>query len=207
MIHASCSIKPAFGLLETIITLAISSLLAVAIGSFIVSSYKTSRFAEEQREAIVSARRGIDTMVQEIRSARAGEDGSYPVQAAEDFSFTFFGDIDGDARVEKVRYWLEGSDLKKGVIKPSGTPVAYPVNTETVRALSPYVHNGAAPIFRYYNGDYPGDVINNPLPTPTRLVQTKLMHVFLEINVDASRAPNSFVLESLTQLRNLKTNL
>ena len=183
------------------------SLLSIAIGSFIVLSYRTSRFAEEQREAISSARRGIDTMVQEIRSARAGEDGSYPIQAAEDFSFTFFGDIDGDSRVEKVRYWLEASDLKKGVIEPAGTPLGYPANTETIRVLSPYVRNGTTPIFRYYNGDYPGDAVNNPLPTPTRLVQTKLMHVFLEINVDASRAPNSFVLESLTQLRNLKTNL
>jgi len=63
--HESCVIKSAFGLLESIIALAIMSLLSIAIGSFIVLSYRTSRFAEEQREAISSARRGIDTMVQE----------------------------------------------------------------------------------------------------------------------------------------------
>ncbi len=199
--------KRAFSLLETIFTAAIFSLLAISVGSFVINSYRTSRFAEEQREAIGSARRGIDTMVQEIKSARPGEDGSYPIQTADDFSFTFFGDIDGDSKVEKVRYWLEGTNLKKGVIKPSGTPLSYPSNTETIKILSPYVRNGATPIFRYYNSDYPGDLVNNPLPTPTRLLQTKLMQVTLQINVDVDKAPNSFILESQTQLRNLKTNL
>ncbi len=197
----------AFGLIETIVSIAIFALITIAVGNFISASYRTSRFAEEQREAIVSARRGIETMIQEIKSARAGEDGSYPIQIAEDFSFTFFGDIDGDSRVEKVRYWLDGTNLKKGSIEPSGVPINYPSNTEIIKILSPYVRNGAIPIFHYFNSDYPGDVINNPLPTPTRLLQTKLMQVTLQINVDVNKAPNSFTLESLTELRNLKTNL
>jgi len=33
------------------------------------------------------------------------------------------------------------------------------------------------------------------------------MHVFLKINVDPSRPPDDFDLESDTQIRNLKTNL
>lgn len=199
--------KPALSLIEMIIALAIGSLIAIAMGQFITSSYRTIRFAEEQHEAIASARRGVETMIKEIRSAKSGADGSFAIQAAEDYSFTFFADIDNDNAIEKVRYYLDGTNLKKGIIEPTTPPTIYPPANETVKILSPYVRNHDLPIFKYFNGDYPGDVINNPLPTPTRLLDTKLMQVTLLINVDESRAPNSFILESQTQLRNLKTNL
>ena len=103
---------------------------------------------------------------------------------------------------------MDGSDFKKGVVEPSGDPPQYVLADETVSVLSSSVRDpGLDPIFTYYNGDWPTDTVNNPLPTLTRLTETKLMHVYLKININPNRPPDDFELESDVQIRNLKTNL
>lgn len=201
-------IKNGFSLIETIITIFIFSLALVAVSFFILNFYRNYKFTFEQTQAINEARKGIETMIKEIREARHGDDGSYPIKEADDFQFIFYSDIDKDEAVERVRYFLDGTDFKKGVIEPSNDPPEYILADEIVSTLSQYVRNNISElVFTYYNGDWPSDTINNPLPTLTRLTETKLMHVYLKINVDPNRPPDDFELESDTQIRNLKTNL
>ncbi len=90
--------------------------------------------------------------------------------------------------------------LKKGVTQPSGYPIGYPADQEEVSALSQYVRN-TLPIFHYFDGN------DNELPAPARLEETKLMRVYLVVNIDPNRPPHDFELESSVQIRNLKTNL
>ncbi len=197
-----------FSFIEMIVTISIFTFAMIAVSIFLISMYRLYYFNLEQISAINEARKGIETMVKEIREARTAEDGSYPLVEAGDFSFTFYGDIDKDDLIEKVRYFLVGTDFKRGTIDPSGDPPQYVPADEKVDILSRYVRNGTTtPVFTYYNGDWPADTVNNPLPTLTRLTDTKLMHVYLKINVDPSRPPSDFELESDTQIRNLKTNL
>jgi len=106
----------------------------------------------------------------------------------------------------KVRFefsWEEENlgletEFKKGVINPIFSPVGYPLDQEEISILSSYVRN-APPIFEYFDAEG-----NQIMDYPARLVDTKLMKVFLVINVDPSRAPQDFELESYVQLRNLK---
>lgn len=195
-------------LIEAIVMISVFTLAMLAVNAFILSSYRSYHYNFEQITAINEARKGIEVMVKEIREARNGDDGSYPLVQAGDFQFIFYSDIDKDVAVERVRYFLDGTNFKKGVVEPSGDPPQYVLTSEVVTTLSQYVRNSTStPIFKYYNGDWPEDTINNPLPTLTRLKETKLMHVYLKINVDPNRPPDDFGLESDTQIRNLKTNL
>jgi len=187
--------------------IAIFSLAMTLLVSFVIYVYRAYGYNFEQISAINEARKGIEKMVKEIREARYGADGSFPIAEAGDFQFIFYSDIDKDNQVERVRYFLDGTDLKKGVVDPSGDPPQYILSGEVISILSVYVRNGAIPVFTYYNGDWPIDTLNNPLPTLTRLTDTKLMHVYLKINVDPQRPPTDFELESDVQIRNLKTNL
>lgn len=197
-----------FSLIEVVVLIFVFTIAMAALSAFIVRSYRMYSYNLQQVTAINEARRGIEVMVKEIREARYGEDGSYPISQAGDFNFIFYGDIDRDSGIERVRYFLDGTNFKKGVVEPTGDPPQYVLSGETFSILSSYARNGtSSPIFKYYNGDWPGDTINNPLPTLTRLSDTKLMHVYLKINVDPSRPPDNFILESDTQIRNLKTNL
>lgn len=195
-------------LIETIVMVGIFTLVILALNVLILQSYRAYHYNFQQMTAINEARKGIELMVKEIREARNGDDGSYPLEEAGDFQFIFYSDIDKDVAVERVRYFLDGTNFKKGVVEPNGDPPEYILTNEIVTTISQYVRNSTnTPIFKYYNGDWPGDTINNPLPTLTRLKETKLMHVYLKINVDSGRPPDDFELESDTQIRNLKTNL
>lgn len=197
-----------FSIVEVITTIFVFSAVIAALSFFILKSYQTYSYNLQQIVAIEEARRGVETMVKEIREARYGDDGAYPIAEAGDNRFIFFSDIDKDVSVERVRYFLAGTNFKKGVVEPSGDPPGYILANEVVHTLSASVRNStSSPVFTYYNGDWPGDQINNPLPTLTRLTDTKLMHVYLKINVDPNRPPDDFELESDTQIRNLKTNL
>lgn len=187
--------------------IAVFSLAMSLLISFVIYVYRSYGYNFEQIAAINEARKGIETMVREIREAQYGEDGSYPLEEAGNSQFIFYSDVDKDASVERVRYFLDGTDFKKGVVEPSGDPPQYILEDEVVKILSIYVRNESTPIFAYYNGDWPLDIINNPLPTLTRLTDTKLMHVYLKINADPNRPPDNFELESDVQIRNLKTNL
>jgi hypothetical protein len=287
--------------------------------------YRTHSYTFQQSFAVGEARKGIETMVKEIREARLGEDGSYPIALTENKEFVFFSDIDKDGEVERVRYFLgtagsgeetgecqtysdggscnvnfsgflqgeltsaevkvsvdgdfgwnnqeyadiyadgnylgricrtgcsdcpdswegdqtfdvsewaaddnvtfladsnwrvnaicshamkakfelsfteeiSGQDhqFKKGVINPSGEPASYPSEQEEIWTLSSYVRN-APPIFRYF--DEEGQELTE---TPARLADTKMMEVYLIVNVDPNRAPDDFELRSAVQLRNLE---
>ena len=82
------------------------------------------------------------------------------------------------------------------------------MENETVVTLSQYVQNNDIPVFTYYNADYPLDDINNPLPYEAIYIDDiRLIGVYLEVNVDPSRAPEHYVIQSKVQIRTLKDNL
>ncbi len=199
--------KTGFTLVETLVALTIFSLALAALLTFFFQGLRFQTFATEQQQQVEYARRSAQTMVKELRDAAPGDDGSYILNRAEDQEIIFFSNIDGDAAIERVRYFLDGTIFKKGVVEPSGIPIVYDPATESITTIAEYVRNGATPIFVYYNGDYPGDMIHNPLPTPTRLTETKLLNFYLRINVNENQAPNETEVVTEVQIRNLKNNL
>jgi len=99
-----------FTLIETLIAVAILVLLMGIISGSIVLLYKSQSFAWQQSLALDEARMGIKTMVREIREARFGDDGSYPIEKADDKEFIFYADIDKDGETEKVRYFIGAAE-------------------------------------------------------------------------------------------------
>lgn len=95
-----------FTLFETIVTIVIFTLIAGLIGDLVVSLYRTHGYTFEQSTAIEEAKRGVETLIKEIREAREAEDGSYIIEKAEDKELIFYSDIDNDGKVERVRYFL-----------------------------------------------------------------------------------------------------
>jgi len=188
-------------LVETLVTIAIFALMMGVVIGFIFMAYRSQDFTLKQSWAVSQARKGITTMVREIREARPGDDGAYIIELAQDYEFVFYSDIDKDEAIERVRYFIEGTDFKKGVIEPVGWPIEYPSETEEIFVLSQHVRN-LPPIFHYYDGD--GQEITD---LPARPKDTKMMGVYLVINENPARAPQDFELESHVQIRNLKTNL
>ena len=321
--------RAGFTLIEMIVVIFVFTMIFGAIMSAIVMIYRTSGYSTDQAIAVNEARRGVDVMAEEIRKARYGDDGSYPIEKGAGKEFIFYSDIDNDGDAERVRYylatvnsgiksaqcvttakggscsvafanfltgnlksaklvvstegyygvpsryselyvdstkiadmcnsgctqcagtwqgtqtfdvtsyaadgalqlmldsnnsvknscswqtanhammatfelsWVEeipglGNELRKGVTQPSGNPVTYPANDEQSTVITTYVRN-APPLFTYY--DKNGDQITSD---PSILTNTKMMRLFMVINVDVNRAPGDYELEQYVQLRNLK---
>ncbi|MEA3293058.1 MAG: type II secretion system protein [Patescibacteria group bacterium] len=104
-----------FTLIETIVVISIFALIITVTAGLIVHFYKTYAYVFRQSTAINEARKGLKTMVREIREAGVGEDGSYPIESANDCEFVFFSDIDRDNEVERVRYFLSGLSSKEEI--------------------------------------------------------------------------------------------
>lgn len=190
-----------FTLLETLIALAIFAVVSLILWAFIANAYKTQNFSLDQSSAITEAQRGVETFVKELREALPGDTGAYPIEVADAQNLIFYADFDRDNAIEKVHYWLDGSDLKKGIIEASGSPLTYNPDTEQVSILSRYVRNETDPIFTYRDGDY------NELAAPADANAVKLVHIYLRIDLYPQKAPTNYDLESDVAIRNLKENL
>lgn len=321
--------KKGISYIETVIAIALSTMILTAVFSFVVHLYRVNSFAWQQSLAIEEARRGIDAMVKEIRSAQTSESGAYPIERADDKQLIFYSDVDNDGLVERVRYylgsvvsgisektcytnsksgscsvnfsnfysgtlksaqlrfstegdygtaskyvnlyfdggshntvcgsgctkcagtwqgtkvydvapyvsdnnltlladsssnvdkvcnwlianhammanfqfsWIEeivgaGHELRRAITKPTGSPAQYLKENEVSKLITSYIVSDP-PIFEYYdvNGE---EIVDNP----ARLIDTRLVKTSLVINIDPTRPPQDFLLESLVNLRNLQ---
>lgn len=191
-----------FTLIETLVVIFITSLVFVAASWAIITFYRANGFIMHQASAIQSATRGVETMVREIREASYADTGAYPVVSASNLEFVFYSDTDRDNSIERVRYFLDGTDFKRGEIEASGDPLRYEASDEFVATLSVYSRNDAGdPIFSYF--DSSGAEISDL----NNITNITLVKVNLIVNVVEGRTPNEFNLRSTAQIRNLKTNL
>lgn len=99
----------AFTLIETLIVILVFSLVLWAVFSLILMFYQNYDHIFDQSVAINEARKGIETMVKEIREARVSDNGSYPIELAGEKEFIFYSDIDKDGDTERIRYFLGGT--------------------------------------------------------------------------------------------------
>jgi len=188
-------------LIEIVIAMSIFVVASVMVWSFIKNSYQVQNFSFEQSTAITEARRGVETLVKEARETLPSDTGAYPIEFANTQEIIFYADFDRDDAIEKVHYWLDGSEFKKGVTEASGNPLSYNSINENIQIISRYVRNSSTPVFTYYDGDY------NQLSTPAETDEIRLIHLYLKINVFENRAPLDFDLESDVSPRNIKDNL
>lgn len=144
--------------------------------------------------------------VKEIRTAKQSDSGAYLLDTVDDSEIVFYSDIDYDGSAERVRYTLNGTTLEKGIIEPTGNPIEYLQENESARILSENVRNSSDPLFYYYNGDWPEDTINNPLPGGVRLSDTKSIGILLMVNSNPNISSNNYVTESSANIRTLKEN-
>src|SRR5260221_1251380 len=192
--------RQGFTLIEILIVGGITVVLAGGLLSLQYILGQTQVAVLRNYTSVEEANDNISTMVRELRNLQAADNGAYPLDRALDSESLFYSDYDFDGQTERVRYFLSGTELIKGVTEPTGFPVTYPTAQEKVKVVAEDVRNGTTPIFYYYNGDWPDDTTNNPLDTPTRLSETKLMRVNLIIN-QTTDTKHDFLIDSYVQLR------
>ncbi|HNV97372.1 MAG TPA: type II secretion system protein [bacterium] len=187
--------KKAFTLIEILVVIFILSIIVAIVAQFLFTGFKSTTFNEESESAIEYARDGVDEMTKIIRAANYSENGDYVLSIIDPQIIEFYSDPDFDYIMEKVKYYLDGAQLKRSVIEP-GVSNLYN-ETPTIKVIADYVNNLSSPIFKYYDSSLnETNTINN----------VRSVGVSLKINITPQRAPNDYILESDVQLRNLKDN-
>jgi prepilin-type N-terminal cleavage/methylation domain-containing protein len=201
--------KTGFTLIEAMIALAIFIFALGAVSGFLIYSYRAQKFSLAQALVTESARQGVKQLTKELREAIQSDSGQYLLESAQDFEVIFYSDIDQDDQVERIRYFLENEQLKKGVINPSGQPIDYS-GPEQVKTISSYLKNtSSTPLFYFYDQTYAGQETDLPLDSPVPgdiLDEISLVGIKMAIDVNPGRAPEILNIESKIQLRNTKQN-
>lgn len=194
-------------LVEVMVAIAIMLIAMEGFTLLFLKSWDTNKFILEEGMASAAASRATGKIVSQLRSVRQADNGDYPIESADDFDFKAYLDIDKDGVTERVHYFLDQAtdELKVGVTDPvAGTPVSYPAADDTVSILANYVVNESTnPVFYYFNQNYPGDTVNNPIATPAAIDQIRLVQVHLFVNINPVHAPDNINIESFADLRNL----
>lgn len=165
-----------FSLIETLVVITILIFVLGALVSSIRFFYRSNTHALEQSFAINSARIGIERMVKDIREAAFSDEGAYPVISMATSSFSFYSDVDGDIFVEKIRYFLDGTDLNRGVTNSSGDPLTYDENNEVISLISDNVRNNTEEVTLFLYFDTSGNPITDTASTTDlRFATSKLL--------------------------------
>ncbi len=185
--------------------ISISVIVGIAVGTFQKDVFYLDTVFQDSLNAQKDTRNALASMSAEIRSASPSSVGAYPLAETATSSFTFYSDIDGDGLKERVRYFLNGKTLKKGVLEPSGNPLSYnPVN-EIISDFVKNITNGtSSPIFAYYDDSYDGSTA--PLPSPVNILSVSLVKITAVVDSNPGRAPIPLTLTTQMSIRNLKDN-
>ena len=190
-----------FTLLELLIAMAILGGITFFVGLFGSDTVKYTVRFNSSLLAQQEIQQTLQVMLPEIRSASQSNTGAYPIETATATTTTFYSDIDLDGKFERVRYFLIGGLFQKGVIKPTGTPLAYVTSTETIYEL---VHNMVgSQVFSYYDISATSS-ISTALPFPVDVLKVKMIRIALVANQGTSSTGSIVGVENQATIRNLR---
>ncbi len=192
-------------LLEVLVAMGISIFIFGAIAALMMVSFKSNKIVWEQLSTQNEGRKATQDFINELRTAAASSVGAYPLESVGPQQIIFFSNIDIDPLRERLRYFKDGTNLKKGVIKPSGNPFTYNPAVETVTIVAHDIANGNNPVFYYYGQNYTGQA-DNFLPAPVNILQVRMVKITLDLEEDPRASPVPFHIEAKGEIRNLKTN-
>lgn len=186
--------KRGYTLLEMIIVISLGLIIGLAISSFGRNIF-TQNYAVSKSLIIEGdTKMAMTKMVSELRRTQPASNGSYPIELASSTTIIFYSDVNNDGLRERVRYWLDGKILRRGIIKPFGQYSDYTTNNESINVLVNDFSTTSVSIFSYYNDSYDGTASSSPLAQPVDVRSVNLVKIDL------------ITLTSQVMLRNLKDN-
>ena len=190
-------------LISMIIAMAIFSILIVAISAFelsILRSHKsyTSRAQVEQNNITF-----LHDFTKLLRAAQPAADSSYLIASATDTDFVFFSDLGSNGIVDRIHYFVENNTMKRGIVEPTGAPLAYDLSKEVITSYIPSISTTSG-IFTYYDSTFDGTTHITPLPLPIVVSDIRTVKVQFTVNPAIATVPPTTVTTHVT-IRNLKS--
>lgn len=197
--------KKGFTLVETIVAIAIFTGVIVALGAFQRDVFFFNDVLQIGLNNVTEARKVLRPFVGEVRKAQPSNTGSSSIESAQQKSFIFYTDTDGDGVRERIRYFIEGDTFKKGVVTPTGDPLSYNISNEKIVSV---VHDVIydSTNFSYFDSNYNGTSATPALSFPVSPSDVRLIKIDLTIDANPGRAPSLMTITTQATVRNLKDN-
>ncbi len=194
-----------FTLIEILISIGILTLILGLAGAFGSDVFSFNRILQTGLRNQEEAKKIVRPFANEVRSSTQSNLGAYAIAETTSTSFSFYTDIDGDGLREKLRYFLDGTEFKKGIIKPTGQPLEYnPLDEQIIKVIHDVV---PGTIFYYYDSNYDGTAYFPELIQPVAPYAVRLIKVILTIDADPNQPPAAVEITTQVSMRNLKDNL
>ena len=186
-------------LLETVVWVGVFTSAMLALTVSVISFYKTNRYIVEEQSAVVSGQKGIDLLVRTLREASYASNGAYPIVSFGPYQVTFYADVDTDAYVEKVSFYISSTSLYEDITDPSGNPYTYGTATSTTKDVADYIRNiiQSSPPFTYF------DKNGAQITDYTKIGDVRFVTANLIVDVYSTDQPGQLTLRSSAALRNL----
>lgn len=184
--------------------LIVAALLLLIIGG--VVSWQNGLFAQNRQINLAlakesEARAVFRDLINGLRSARSAATGAYPLALTASTTLVFYSDLDHNGLVERYRYFLTGTTLKRGKLNPSGNPPSYneldEQVVEMVHSLTNSISSSPVPLFNYYDNHSP--LTDPPLIEPVAPNTVRLVRIIMLIG------GNRY--ESQATIRSVRDNL
>lgn len=181
------------------VSIVIFSVIAFVVVDLLISVIEKPKSQLTAMDNTDQARFVSARFVDEIRAAAYG---TYPIVEAQDSEIIFYSPIGaGTGSINRIRYYIDGNILYKGVIAPPGT-------TESVRSVLTGISNGETPLFYYYGDDYDGNGNGIALSTPANVNNVKFVEINMIVKKQTTQQDAStFSLRAGAAIRILKDNL
>lgn len=191
-------------LIGILLGLAAGSILLAALVLLVGREFGISREQTEQVRITEDARLLMERVGDAIRDARS-RDGNgdslatFPLelwlQYGDSYDIQFYTNLDTDDALERIHYFLEGTELKRGV----RDPYTQTADQEQVAVVAKSLRNMAAgvPLFRYYPKD--GSVA---VQTPVAAAgEIERVEISLVVDVDETQAPAAAMISTVVSPR------
>jgi len=195
-------------MVEILVALGIFSMLALATAWILIISLRSNKVIWEQLQTQADGRRTLGEIVEVVRKAELSSVGGYPVVTTSPYELSVYANIDEDTLRERVRFFIDANanTLRRGIIKPNGSPLQYNQNNEVLTTLASEVVNDdrGVPAFTYFDESYTGSEL--ALTQPVSSTQVHVVKIQLELERDPTASPEPLHVETTVHIRNLKTN-
>ncbi len=192
-----------YTLIETLITVSVFGIIIVSITAFQKDVFSLNKRISTGLNVQYEVKKIIRPFANEIRSAEQSNQGAFPIIEASSSTIKFYSDIDNNGDVDLVRYFLDGTSFKKGVIKPSGENFSYNESGEKIIQIVNNVISSPS-IFSYYDSSYTGSSTSTPLAIPVAPIDIRLIKVNLIVDNDGNGINPEAQISTQVTLRNLK---
>lgn len=192
-------IQNGYTLIEMLVVVAIILIVVPVLFASINSLYKTHAITLSRAFALVDTTNGVKEITKDVRAASYAENGAVPIASIATSSLEIYTDTDYDGKVERVRYYLDGTAVWKGVIEPTATS-SYPSSTETITKLTNNIINNETntPLFKYFTST------STEITNYSQALSVRRIEITLIGSYTYSNKKSEIKIESSASIRNLK---